>query len=69
MKTVAVTGTDRVPTGYTVLQDEDGYFLPVRVLSDTKMEYLTDTRTVERARFWALGTAILFVQDYAARQA
>jgi hypothetical protein len=64
MKTVVVAALEHIPPGYTILQDDEGYFIPVRVLTDRTMEYLTDQRTQDRARFWALGTAIMFLHEY-----
>lgn len=60
---------NRVPPGFTVVQNEEGYYVPVRVTPNRAVEYLWDERTQETAKFWSLGMAILFLHEVAARRA
>jgi hypothetical protein len=57
----------RIPDGFTVLQNDDSYFYPARVTHNQNIEYLRDEKTNELAKFWSLSTALIFVQEYAAR--
>jgi hypothetical protein len=57
-----------LPAGYTILRGTDGHYYPARELPDGNVEYLADERTGERARFWSLGTAVIFAQAHDAGQ-